>query len=337
MTTQTTQRASTASLTRKGGGSSSDRAFWLVTLVAGLLVLAILALILLTTVREAWPALSYSGLDFITSATWVTERSGRRRPPRPSVRRARLHLRHADRLPDQPSSFAVPVAIGIALFLTELAPRRLRGAVVTVIDLLAAVPSVVFGLWGIIVVAPFIVKVYQWVHDVFGGIPVVGSLFGEPVSSGRTLMTAGIIVGIMIIPIITSITREVFATVPESDKHAALALGATRWEMIRGAVFPHSFGGMVGAVMLGLGRAMGETIAVSLTIGAATQIVPNLFASGNALPAVIVQNFGDPGVPPGRSALIACGVVLFVITVVINYGARIVVRRAEIRMKGATA
>jgi phosphate transport system permease protein len=141
----------------------------------------------------------------------------------------------------------------------------------------------------------------------------------------------------MIIPIITSITREVFATVPDADKQAALALGATRWEMIRGAVFPHSFGGMVGAVMLGLGRAMGETIAVSLTIGAATQITANMFASGNALPAVIVQSWGDPGVPPGRSALVGLGVVLFVMTVIINYIARIIVRRAEVRMKGASA
>ena len=124
---------------------------------------------------------------------------------------------------------------------------------------------------------------------------------------------------------------------PEADKHAALALGATRWEMIKGAVFPHSFGGLVGAVMLGLGRAMGETIAVALVIGAATQVTPNLFASGNALASVIALNFGDPGVPPGRSALIALGVLLFAITIVVNYGARVVVRRAEIRMRGTAA
>jgi phosphate transport system permease protein len=150
-------------------------------------------------------------------------------------------------------------------------------------------------------------------------------------------MTAGLILAIMIIPIITSVTREVFATVPASDKHAALALGATQWEMIKGAVFPHSFGGMVGAVVLGLGRAMGETIAVSLTIGAAVQITPNVFAGGNALPSIIVQNFGDPGSYPGREALIGCGVVLFAMTILVNYGARVIVRRTEIRMKGAAA
>jgi phosphate transport system permease protein len=150
-------------------------------------------------------------------------------------------------------------------------------------------------------------------------------------------MTAGIIVAIMIVPIITSVTREVFATVPTADKHAALSLGATRWEMIRAAVFPHSFGGMVGAVILGLGRAMGETIAVALTIGAAVHVTPNLFDGGHALPAVIVLNFGDPGSYPGREALIGCGVVLFALTLIVNYAARFIVRRAEVRMKGATA
>jgi phosphate transport system permease protein len=296
-------------------------------LLAGLLVLAILALILITTLKEAWPALRYSGLDFITSTEWVPNDPNGQGP-----HYGALTFIFGTAVVSLISLiFAVPVAIGIALFLTELAPPRLRTSVVTAIDLLAAVPSVVFGLWGIIVVGPFLVKVYNWLHGVFDGVPILGSVFGEPVTSGRTFMTAGIIVAIMIIPIITSITREVFATV------AALALGATKWEMIKGAVFPHSFGGMVGAVMLGLGRAMGETIAVALTIGAATQLTPNLFASGNALPSVIALNWGDPGVPPGRSALVACGVVLFVITIIVNYAARIVVRRAELRMKGANA
>src|SRR5262249_48815281 len=157
---------------------------------------------------------------------------------------------------------AVPISVGIALFLTELAPRRLRGPVVTVIDLLAAVPSVVFGLWGVLVVAPALAPIYDGIHKPLAGVPVLGSVFGQPTSNGRSFMTAGLILAIMIIPIITSITREVFATVPDAEKHAAYALGATRWEMIKGAVFPHSFGGVVGAVMLGLGRAMGETIAV---------------------------------------------------------------------------
>ncbi|MGN9910845.1 phosphate ABC transporter permease subunit PstC [Phytohabitans sp. LJ34] len=291
------------------------------TIGAGLLVLAVLALILITTTREAWPALSKMGLDFITSKTW---------DPPAGVFGALAFIFGTAVVSLIALIFAVPVSLGIALFLTELAPRRLRGPAVTVIDLLAAVPSVVFGLWGVLVVAPKLVPIYQWFHDVLGWIP----LFGEPVGSGRSFMTAGLILAIMITPIITSISREVFSTVPRADKDAALALGATRWEMIRGAVFPHSFGGLVGAVILGLGRAMGETIAVALIIGSSTQITANVFASGNALPAVIVDQIGE-STGDFTAALIGLGVVLFVMTVIINTVAQAIVRRAEIRMKGA--
>ena len=333
--TQTVERPA-GDLKGRGGGIVADRAFWILSLVAGLLVLAVLALILFTTLKSAWPAFKFSGFGFVTSDNWVPNDPDGTGPKQPHF--GALAFIYGTLVSSVIALLvAVPVSIGIALFLTELAPRRLRAYVVTVIDLLAAVPSVVFGLWGIVFLGPAIVKLYNWIHDVFGGIPAIGSLFGEPVSTGRSFMTAGIIVAIMIIPIVTSITREVFATVPDADKQAAYALGATRWEMIRGAVFPHSFGGMVGAVMLGLGRAMGETIAVALVMGAAVQITPNLFASGNSLAAVIAQNWGDPGGATGRSALVACGVVLFAITIVINYLARIIVRRAEIRMKGATA
>jgi phosphate transport system permease protein len=320
-----------ARLKARGYGAASDRGFSLLTLGSGLLVLAILGLILITTLKEAWPALDYSGLGFVASKSWVPVEANGVGP----IYGALSFVYGTTVVSLIALVFAVPISIGIALYLTELAPRRLRSTVVTIIDVLASVPSVVFGLLGIIVIGPALVKVYQAVHNAVGGVPVLGALFGQPVSTGRGFMTAGIIVAIMIVPIMTSIMREVFATVPESEKHAAVALGATRWEMIRGAVFPHSFGGMVGAVMLGLGRAMGETIAVALTVGAATQITANLFASGNTLASVIALNFGDPGVPPGRSALIACGVLLFAITIVVNYAARLVVRRTEIRMRGA--
>jgi phosphate transport system permease protein len=162
---------------------------------------------------------------------------------------------------------------------------------------------------------------------------VIGGLFG-PDAAGRSIMTAGIILAIMITPIITSITREVLMTVPDGEKNAALALGATRWEMIRAAVLPHSFGGIVGAVMLGLGRAMGETIAVALVIGSSAQIVENLFHSGDALPAVIVNQFGEAG-GTFRSALVALGVLLFLLTVLVNVAARTIVDRAETRLRGA--
>jgi phosphate transport system permease protein len=308
----------------------ADRLFSLWTLGTGLLVLAVLGLILITTTTEAWPAFREMGLRFLTERTW---------DPNPAEG-APIFGALAFMFGTVVSSlialaFAVPISIGIALFLTELAPRRLRGAAITVIDLLAAVPSVVFGLWGVLVVAPALVPVYRGLHDVFGGVPVLGSLFGEA-GSGRNFMTAGIILAIMVTPIITSISREVFATVPRADKDAALALGATRWEMIRGAVFPHSFGGIVGAVMLGLGRAMGETIAVSLVIGGATNITANLFEPGNSMASVIVQQFGE-STGTFTAALIGLGVVLFAMTVVINLVAQRIVRRAERRMRGAVA
>jgi phosphate transport system permease protein len=313
--------------TFRGGGARADRLFQALCVAAGLMVLAILALILISTANQAWPAFRDEGFSFIGTDDWAPNNG----------KFGALALIYGTVVVSIVALvIAVPVSIGIALFLTEIAHPRLRVWVVTVIDLLAATPSVVFGLWGIIVVAPKLVPVYQWIHDVFGGIPVLGSLFGQPVSNGYTYMTAGIIVAIMIMPIITSITREVYSTVPSLDKQAAYALGATRWEMIKGAVFPHSFGGMVGAAMLGLGRAMGETIAIALVIGAAVQITPNLYASGEAMPSIIVRQWGESsGVH--TAALVGLGVVLFAITVVVNYVARFVVRRAELRMRGAVA
>ena len=324
------------SLRSTGRGALGDHAFRTLCVAAGGAVLLILGLILVTTTNHALPAFRSEGLGFIFKNNWVPNDPDGPDGPQTAHFGAWAFVYGTLVVSAIALLFAVPIAVGIALFVTEQAPRRLRQPVVAVIDLLAAVPSVVYGLWGILVVAPNIEGLYRGINDVVGGVPVFGRLLGVPVSSGRSFMTAGLIVAIMITPIITSITREVFWTVPTDDKHGALALGATRWEMIKGVVFPHSFGGVVGAVMLGLGRAMGETIAVALTIGAATQITPNLFASGNAMPAVIVQQFGESS-GDFQSALIGLGVVLFGITVLVNLGARVVVGRAEHRMKGAVA
>jgi phosphate transport system permease protein len=196
------------------------------------------------------------------------------------------------------------------------------------------VPSVVYGLWGVLFVAPNVVPVYDAISNVVDGWPVLGTLFGGGGGSGRSFLTAGLILALMITPIITSVTREVLATVPRGEKDAALALGATRWEMIRGAVLPHSFGGMVGATMLGLGRAMGETIAIALTIGSSFQITPELFRSGSAMPATIALEWGESS-GTHRAALIGLGVVLFAATIAVNSGARYVVGWAERRMRGA--
>jgi phosphate transport system permease protein len=330
VTTQTTQTQDPGSaLKRRGGGAGIERGFRWWTLATGLLVLAILALILFSTTREAWPVLRDMGSRFITDRTW---------DPNPASGKpvfGGLSFIYGTALSSAIALLiGVPISIGIALFLTELAPRWLRGPAITIIDLLASVPSVVFGLWGVLVVAPALVHVYQWFNDALGSVPVLGSLFGVPVGTGRSFMTAGVILAIMVIPIITSISREVLSTVPRANKDAAFALGATRWEMIRGAVFPHSFGGLVGAVMLGLGRAMGETIAVALVIGGATSITANVFAGGNSMAAIIVQQFGESS-GTFTAALIGLGVVLFAMTVLINLAARVVVRRTEARMHGA--
>ncbi|MGH8880812.1 MAG: phosphate ABC transporter permease subunit PstC [Stackebrandtia sp.] len=322
----TIDRPDSPGITEPGKGKGIDRTFKGLVFGAGLLVLVILLAMLITTTLEAWPALSGTGLDFVLSDRWAANKEvfGALAFIYGTVVSSAIAL-----------VIAVPVSVGIALFLTELAPRWMRTPAVTVIDLLATIPSVVFGLVSILVIAPAILPVYQGIHNVVGDVPVLGSLFGEA-TSGRNFFTAGLILAVMVIPIITSIAREVFDTVPVADKQAAYALGSTRWEMIKGAVFPHSFGGLVGGSMLGLGRAMGETIAVSLVIGSSTQITANLFDSGNSMASVIAQQWGEAG-PTHASALISIGVLLFVMTIIINFAARAVVRRAETRMKGAAS
>jgi phosphate transport system permease protein len=311
-------------------GAWGDTAFRSLTVAAAVSVLVILAFIAVTMTNEAWPALRTTGLDFITSDRWVPNDVDGSGPHFGALG----YLFGTAVVSLIALVLAVPVSFGIALFATEVTRSRFAGPFIAALDLLAAVPSVVFGLWGILVVAPNITGFYAQVHDLVGPVPVLGSLFG-PDAVGRSLMTAGMILAVMIVPITSSIMREVLNTVPQADRDGALALGATRWEMIRGVVVPHSFGGMVGGVMLGLGRAMGETIAVALTIGGSAQITANLFKAGDAMPAYIVNQWGEAS-GDFRSALVALGVVLFAMTIVINVAARGIVGRAELRMRGQT-
>ena len=222
---------------------------------------------------------------------------------------------------------AVPFAIGIALFISHYAPRRIAGPVAYVIDLLAAVPSVVYGLWGGRYLAEYLQPAHVWMADHLAFLP----FFQPPPSpNGRSLFTAGIVLAIMILPIITAISREVFAQTPRLHEEAALALGATRWEMIRYSVFPYARSGMVSGVMLGLGRALGETMAVAMVL--AVSPVATLNVIGTAAPATIASNIAlnyKEATPSRQSLLIATGLVLFAVTFLVNFAARWVVGRNE--------
>ncbi len=313
---------SAASLSKKR--PLGDRTFQLVTLVAGLLVLVILVLIAVTTSQQASSWFSTEGISGIFSKTW---------DPQANQFGALTFIYGTAISSLIALVLAVPVSLGIALLLTQVVPYRWSRPIVYVIDLLAVVPSVVWGLWGILVFAPWLQPIYTSVGSTLTGVPVLGSLFGPPVS-GASFLTAGIILAFMITPIITSLSREVIATVPAMDREGAYALGATRLEVIRGVVMPHSQGGIVGAVLLGLGRAMGETIAVALVIGSSPTITSHLLAPGYTMPSVIANQFGEAtGV--FRAALMGLAVLLFLFTIIINVVARTVVERSARRGKGA--
>jgi phosphate transport system permease protein len=301
-----------------------DRIFSIAALAAGLLVLVILVLIALSTGNEARPWFEAEGLSGIFSNDWNPAFGNY----------GALAFIYGTLLTSTIAIvIAVPVSIGIALLVTEVVPKRLALPIIWVIDLLAVVPSVVFGLWGILVFAPWIAPHFKSIADAVDGIPILGTLFGAP-TSGLSFFTAGLILAVMIVPIVTSLSREVIATTPPIEREGAYALGATKLEMITGAVWPHSKGGIVGAVMLGLGRAMGETIAAALVIGSSAQITAHLFSPGDSMPAVIANQFGEAS-GLQRSALIGLGVLLFLITIIVNMLARLIVQRSIARSRGA--
>lgn len=287
-------------------GRAGERAFSALTLVAGLSILALLAGVVAATVFYAWPAIQSQGLGFLTSATWSSQQKtyGALALIYGTVVTSLIAL-----------AAAVPVAIGVSLFVTEACPARLRAPIVAVIDLLAAIPSVVFGLVGALAFS----EVFQLVFRVFAG----------PTANGSSLLTAGIILSFMIMPIIASITREVIATVPGHHREAAYALGATRWEVITSAILPAGAGGITGAVMLGLGRALGETIAVALVVGSAIQITADVTQPGSTMASIIANRFNGEGIGIERNALMGLGVLLFLITLVVNMVARTIVVRTK--------
>jgi phosphate transport system permease protein len=305
-------------------GIFTDHLFRWIALASGLLVLAILGLIAYTTTKNAWPWFREEGFG-IFADNW---------DPAKGQYGAGAMIYGTFLVGIIALLISVPISVGIALFVNEIAPRRLRKPIVYAVDLLAAIPSVVYGLWALYALTPKpLFGVYDAISSATSGIPLISDLTADPNSSALSYMTAGIIVAIMITPIITSLTREVFATTPLSLKEAAYGVGATRWEMIRGAVFPHSRGGVVSAVIIGLGRAIGETIAVALLIGSSQHISAHIFGPGDTLASIIANQFGE-SVGIQRAALIGMGVVLLVLTVGVGILARGIVGRYDRRAGG---
>lgn len=222
---------------------------------------------------------------------------------------------------------AVPLAVGVALFTAYYAPRGMAGPVAYLIDLLAAIPSVVYGLWGITTFAPHLVPLYDWLYVHLGFIPLFA---GPPSATGRTILTASLVLAVMILPIITAISREVLLQTPRLHEEAALALGATRWEMIRMAALPYGRSGIISAAMLGLGRALGETMAVALVLSASGVVTFNLISSTNpsTIAANIALNFKE-ATGLEVNTLIASGLALFVVTFAVNFAARAIVARRK--------
>ncbi|MEV1285881.1 phosphate ABC transporter permease subunit PstC [Micromonospora sp. NPDC049679] len=306
-----------------GGGLPRRRAFGAepafraVTLAAGATILIIIVAIAIFLIAKAAPALRANTANFFTAKEWFPNegRFGIAALAFGTVLTAVIAL-----------AAAVPVALGIALYLSHYAPRRVATTLGFLIDLLAAVPSVVFGLWGREVFIHPVDDFAAWLNRYFGWIPI----FGSEGPYGRSVMLGSLVLAIMVLPIVTSLSREVFTQTPKANEEAALALGATKWEMIRTAVLPYGRPGIVAAVMLGLGRALGETIALAMTLGATFGISFNLIQSGgNSIAANIANGFGEAS-DLGRGALIASGLVLFAITLVVNMTARaIIYRRRE--------
>jgi phosphate transport system permease protein len=293
-----------------------DRIYaWTITLFA--LCIPLLLLFIAWEIGVAgWPALREFGFGFLTSSTWDPVRGVFGAAPAiyGTIVSSLVAL-----------LIATPLALGVAIFLSEFAPAWLRQPVAFLVDLLAAIPSVVYGLWGIFVLLPLLREyVMPFLRDTLG----LGAtpLFSGP-AYGPSMLAAGIILAIMVLPYISSVSREVLLAVPRSQREAALALGATRWEAIRGAVIPYARSGIVGGVILGLGRALGETMAVTMLIGNRHEIASSLFAPGYTMASLIANEFAEASGDLHLSALMAVGFTLFVITVIVNAIARWLVWR----------
>ncbi|MHB1417410.1 MAG: phosphate ABC transporter permease subunit PstC [Chloroflexota bacterium] len=310
-----------ADLRRKGktagGENAGDRAFRLLTtfLAASVIILLIAVAVLLFL--DARLAIGKFGLSFITTSEWdpVAERFGALPYIYGTLVTSALAL-----------VIAGPIGVGAALFLAEYAPGWLRGPVAFTVELLAVIPSIIYGLWGLFVLAPVMRGfVEPFLRASFGGIPVVGGLFSGPIL-GRDLLIGGVILAIMILPTVTAISREVILAVPDTQREGMIALGATKWETIKGAVLPYARAGVVGALVLGLARALGETMAVTMVIGnSSTAITGSLFTPGYTMASALANQFNEADSEMYFSAIVEVALVLLLVATVVNIAARLLV------------
>lgn len=299
-----------------------ERMFRAATLVAAVLVLVLLGGVAVSLLDGAWPALAHFKLGFLTREVWnpVTEQFGALAAVYGTMMTSLIAL-----------LIAIPVGFGIAIFLTELAPVWLKRPVGVAIELLAAVPSIIYGIWGLFVLSPILQRYVQpWMIDHLGPLPGIGRLFQGP-PFGIGVLTAGVVLAIMVIPFISAVSRDVFETVPDVLKESAYGLGATTWEVIWQVVVPYARTGMIGGIMLGLGRALGETMAVTFVIGNAHRIGSSLLAPGTTISAAIANEFAEAVGDLYTSSLVALGALLFLITFTVIAVARFMLLRLERR------
>jgi phosphate transport system permease protein len=282
----------------------------------------LLAGVIAALVHGSLPAWRAFGLDFLITEKWnpVTEKFGALAPIYGTIVTSTIAM-----------IIGVPISLGIAIFLTEICPERLKRTIGTAIELLAGIPSIIYGIWGLFVFAPwFQAHVQPFLIDTFADVPVLNQLFAGP-PYGIGMLTAGLILAVMVLPFITSITREVFDTVPPVLKEAAYGLGCTRWEVLRRVVIPFTRVGIIGGVMLGLGRALGETMAVTFVIGNAHKIFPSILAPGTTISAAIANEFTEATGDLYTASLIALGLILFFITFVVLAAARLMLMRMALK------
>jgi phosphate transport system permease protein len=298
----------------------SDAVFHAVTRAAAVAVLVILGAVILSLIDGALPALRQFGLSFLYTERWnpVTEKFGAIAPIYGTVVTSLIAM-----------LIAVPVGLMIALFLTELCPTWLRRPVGIAIELLAGIPSIIYGIWGLFVFAPFLQHTLQpFLIETLGAVPGLGALFAGP-PYGIGILTAGLILAVMVLPFVTAISRDVFDAVPPVLKEAAYGMGCTTWEVFRHIVLPYTRSGVVGGAMLGLGRALGETMAVTFVIGNAHRISGSILAPGTTISATIANEFNEAVGDLYTSSLIALGLILFFITFVVLAVARFLLLRLE--------